>query len=128
MDWHWFLRTIAKSAALGVPAVATLAFWLSRGVTSRTFYRVTWANPIGHILWLTLIVVMGRINESPTLRGWIPSSLPGNVFFAFPLLFAFASLVLCSAAIFLKSSQRRFAVCANALMLILWLSVVVAPN
>lgn len=128
MDWHWFLKTLTKSAVLGGPAIATLVFWMKRGVRSRTFYRASWANPFALLLWLILVAIGGWMNQSADLRGWIPSSLPGNVFFAFPFLFVFCSLALCLGGFFLKSGQRGFAVFANALMFVLWLSVTVSPN
>jgi len=128
MDWHWFLKTLMKSSLLAGSAIILLAFWTKRGIQSRTFYRLSWANPISHLLWLALIAILGYLNASGKVRGWMPSSLAGSLFFAFPFLFAFCSLILCFAAIFLKPGQRGFAVCVNALMLALWLSVTAAPN
>jgi hypothetical protein len=116
------------SAVFGGPAVASLFAWSRAGIASRTFHRVTWANPIGHLVWLAAIAIMLRMQDSPKYRGWIPSSLPANVFFGLPFLLAFCSLALIVACIALKAGERGFAAFANGLMFVLWLSIVVAPN
>lgn len=129
MDWHWFLMTLTKSLVLAGGTIATLAFWTKRGgVWSRIFYCISWANPIVNLLWLSLIAIVESMNESATYRGWIPRDLPAMEFFVLPFLFAFCSLVLCAVGLLVKAGERRFAVCANGLMLLLWSSVIVAPN
>lgn len=128
MDWHWYIKLLAKSAFIAGPAIATLALWTKRGVESRIFYRASWANPICLVIWLSLVATLGAMNDSTIYRGWIPSGLPASMFFGIPFLFGFCSLILCAAGIALKTGERLFASSANGLMLVLWLSAVVAPN
>jgi len=129
MDWHWFAITLVKTFVLAGPAVAVLAFWSRQGITSRVFYRVCWADLIGYVFWLVLVVVLGRLNESAVWRSRIPESAPADVFVFLPLLFALCSALTCVAAgISLKSRERGFAIGTTVLILVLWMSAVVAPN
>ena len=128
MDWHWYLRLLTTSAFIAGPAISMLAIWLKRGIESRTLYRVSWANPIGLVIWLCLVAVIGSINESMVYRGWIPRGLPASVFFGVPFLCGFCSLILCGGGVALRTGERLFASVANGLMLVLWFSAVAAPN
>jgi hypothetical protein len=85
-------------------------------------------NLIGYALWLVLVVVLGAGTKSTGWRSRIPWSLPANVFIFFPILFAFCSLALCVKGIFLEFGDRRFGALANGVMLVLWMSVVIAPH
>ena len=126
--WAWFAKTLVKSGCLGLPALIGLLVWRRRGIQSTTFYLVTWASPILHLLWLVAIAVMLFLDGSSKYRSLIwQGSLIANMVF-FPFVLALFSLTTGVISIGARTGDRRFAVFVSALMTVLWLSVVVAPN
>lgn len=124
-SWHWILRSLEKFALFGVPASITLVFWKRRRVKARGVYRASGANVLGYLLWLLAGVVMAMLFHIPAVTF---SFLPATVAFLWPFVAAIASFVLCLLSIPAEMKEQPFIVLPNLLMLILWISSVVAPN
>jgi hypothetical protein len=127
-EWRWVLRAVEKFAALGVPALVTLLFWRRRRVEAVTRYRATWANFWCSVGWLAACVLTALFYHSAIFRNEYMSSVPLILLSFCPLLFGFASLILCLACFTAKRAEQPFILLSNLLMLCLWASSAVAPN
>ena len=127
--WQWCLRAFEKFALLGVPAILILLFWKRRGVVaSMTLYRASWVNPIGYLLWLAAVIVVSNLSHFPAFSWLAFSILPACLYFFCPFLLSVASLILCLLGVRSKREEQAFVAVPNLLMLLLWISSVVAPN
>ena len=124
----WFLRGCERFALLGVPTIIVLLLWRRKGVERRTLYQASWANPFAYLLWLAAMILVAILFHRPRFL-WISSTLvPASLAFAYPLLLSFGSLILCVLCVRAKQKEQPFIILSNLLMLILWVSSVVAPN
>jgi hypothetical protein len=126
--WQWCLRALEKFALLGAPAIAILLFWKRRRVESVTLYRASWANPFCYLLWLIAMNATAILSHYTALRWMVFSSLPATLAVGLPFLSCIGSLILCLLCVGAKQVERMFVALPNLLMLILWISSVVAPN
>jgi len=117
-----------KLVFLALPAAWILSYWRKRGVTCRAVFYASCSNIFCYVLWVALILVMLGLQKEAALRPTIPSILPAIAFVFVPLFLSIASLPLCFSAFAAAEGERLFAVVANGLMFVLWVSSVVAPN
>lgn len=131
-SWLWFLRILVKFALFGAPAGGILWYWKRRGVRSRKLYYASCANLACYLLWLTVVVTMLVMQTFPALRSMIDYRVPAYVFFYCPFCAMFGSFILCISCVAAVAAEEMkefvFILLVNGLMLILWLSTVVAPN
>ena len=93
-----------------------------------TLYRASWANPVGYLLWLAAVIVVSNISHSSAFSWLTFSVLPAGLYFFCPFSLAVGSLILCLLGIKSKQGEQAFIGVPNLLMLLLWISSVVAPN
>ena len=124
-SWDWILRSIKKFALFGVPAGITLFFWQRRRIDRKNVYRASCANVGAYVLWILAGVVTAGLIHIPAV---FFSSLPSTVLVFWPFLGVIASLLLCLSCIRAEMREQPFIFFPNLLMLILWISSVVAPN
>ena len=109
-----------KFIGLGLPAVAILVAWRSSGVRNRTMYVLSWASPLGYLVWLVAIIVFRWITPQQ-LGGWLTVTATG-LFIAAPLFGVLFSVTLLLGSIFAIAGQRWKMVISNTCMLLLWLA------
>jgi len=126
--WSWYMWGIAKLVFLAIPAVWILGYWKRKGVVRRAVFYASCTNIFFYALWVALILMMLGMQQNAALRLMIPASLPAITFVFIPFLLSIASFPLCLIAVAAADGERRYAASANALMLAVWISSVVAPN
>jgi hypothetical protein len=124
-SWHWILRSLEKFALFGVPASITLLFWKRRRIKARGVYRASWANVCGYLLWLLAVILTAKLSHIPAVTF---SFLPATVAFVWPFFAAIGPFILCLFCMRGEMEEQPFIALSNFLMLILWVSSVVAPN
>jgi hypothetical protein len=126
--WSWYLWGAVKLVFLAVPAAWILSYWRKRGVSNRAVFYASCSNIFCYVLWVALILIMLGMQKDAVLRPMIPFILPAIIFVFIPLFLSIASVPLCISAFAAAEGEKRFAAVANGLMLVLWVSSVVAPN
>jgi hypothetical protein len=126
--WQLCFRAIEKFALLGAPAIAILLFWKTRRIESGALYRASWANAFGYLLWLVAMTTTAILSHYSAFRWMVFSPLPATLAFFLPFLACVGSLLLCLLCVRAKQIERLFVALPNLLMLILWVSSIVAPN
>lgn len=125
---RWYLWGAVKLVFLALPAAWILRYWRHKGVVRRPIFYASCANLFCYALWVALILMMLGMQGNATPRSIIPVRLPAITFVFIPFLLSIASLPLCLIAVAAGEGERRYGASANALMLVVWLSSVVAPN
>lgn len=110
---------VVKFATLGIPVVVALLWWRRAGVLSRRLYTSTWTNVAAYPMWLGVVIVENRINGMDKLIG---------ILIALPLIAVGCCVVLAASSHFAKRGERMKMATANLLMLMLWVSSLIAPN
>jgi hypothetical protein len=105
-----------KIALFGLPAIIALLWWWRTGVVSKTLYALSWANVLTYLVWLFSV-------SSLTSFSGVPVGLLMT-----PLFAAGVSLVLVFWSKYTARTERWKGAVSNALMLLLWLNSLIAPN
>jgi hypothetical protein len=114
----------AKFALFGIPSIVLLISWHRSTVRSRGLYRLSWGNTLAYIAWLAIGTALERLSRN---SDWVPDSAEG-LLIAMPLIAGGLSLVLLVWSRFAIDDEKWKMASTSTLMLILWLSSIVAPN
>ena len=131
MNWErygWCFRAVAKFILLGGSAAICLLRWNKKGPDWRIYYYINSANLWAYLLWLLAACFLATIGGSSIFQWMTFSGIPAALAFFIPFLLAAVSLVVLIANFFLRAGERAYAVLFSALMLILWITSVAAPN